>query len=127
MDPERLSALLSLDPEDRFWHTVDRVAQTGVIWRLDSPEGVFTDIAPEGFDYLPIWPDKALAQLAADLLYPGKTPVELPLEHFRAEWIDYFEDNSVRIGVFPDADGLFWETGPLEFYDAVDDAVQSQI
>ena len=127
MDPARLSALLSLDPEDRYWHTVDRIAATGMIWRLEADDGVFTAIAPEGYDYLPIWPDKALAQLAVDLLYPGKTPKELPLEFYRAEWMDYLEDGNVRIGVFPDSEGAFWDSGPLEFFDAIDDVIQSQI
>ncbi|WP_108484510.1 DUF2750 domain-containing protein [Oceaniglobus ichthyenteri] len=127
MDTARLSTLLSLDPEDRYWHTVDRVAQTGVLWGLHGDQGWFTPVAPEGFDFIPLWPDKALAQLVADLLYPGNSPKKIPLDQYRAEWIDELEESGVRIGVFPDAEGAFWETGPLELFDAIEDTVQSQI
>ncbi|WP_226782925.1 DUF2750 domain-containing protein [Oceaniglobus trochenteri] len=127
MDQEKISALLSLDPEDRYWATVDRVAETGAFWTLHGESGWLTPLAPEGFEYLPVWSDRALAQLIADLLFPGNTPTEITLEEFRAHWIDDLDEGGVRIGVFPDNDGTFWEVGAVTFYDALDDMVQTRI
>jgi len=127
MDPSRISALMSLDPEDRYWHTVDHVAETGVLWALHGPSGWLTPVSPGGFEYLPVWSDKALAQLLADLLFPGNTPTEITLDEFRADWIDDLENDGVRVGVFPDADGLFWETGAFALFDAIDESVQTRL
>ena len=127
MDPERLSALLSLDPEDRYWHAVDRVAETGVLWALHGPQGWCTPVAPDGFEYLPLWPDRALAQLLVDLLFPGHTPTAITLDEFRGDWIDDLERDNVRVGVFPDSEGLFWDTGAFALYDAIDEALQTRI
>jgi len=127
MEPSRMSALLSLDPEDRYWHTVDRVAETGMLWALHGETGWLTQIAPEGFEYMPLWPDRALAQLLADLLFPGATPTEITLDAFRGEWIDDLDGDNVHVGVFPDQDALFWDSGAVAFYDAIEEALQTRI
>lgn len=127
MNPERISALLSLDPEDRYWHTVERVAETGQLWGLHGDQGWLTQIAVEGFEYMPLWPDRALAQLLADLLFPGTTPTEITLDEFRATWIDDLEGDGVHVGVFPDQDGQIWDSGAIAFYDAIEDSLQTRI
>lgn len=127
MDPARLSALLSLDPEDRYWHSVDRVAQTGVFWGLHGDQGWLTQIAPEGFEYLPLWPDRAVAQVVADLLFPGSQPTEIGLDEYRETWLDDLERDGVRIGVFPDAEGAIWDTSATAFYDAIEEALQTRV
>lgn len=127
MEQAKIAALLSLEPEDRYWYSVDRMAETGGLWALHGEGGWLTQVAPEGFEYLPVWPDRALAQLLVDLRFPGQTPTLLSLEAFRAEWIDTLQGDGVRVGVFPDNDATFWPADAIELYDTVDDAVQTRI
>lgn len=121
MDDQQMGALLSLDPEDRYWHLVDAAARGGSLWGLKGQGGWLIPLSGDGFEYLPVWPAERLAQTVGDLLHSGNIATEITMEEFTAVWLDELTEGGVRIGVFPDADGALWDVSPVELFDAIDD------
>ncbi|WP_102107312.1 DUF2750 domain-containing protein [Oceaniglobus roseus] len=115
IDPAAMAEVLSLDPEDRYWYAVARIAAAGRMWVISGEEGVLMPLSPEGFEYLPVWPHRALAQAMADLNHSGAMAAEMTLDEFRAGWLHDLADAGLRIGICPGADGAFWDCGAEEF------------
>lgn len=120
-----MGAVLSLDPEDRFWHFVARIAGGASLWGLRSDEGWLMPLSPEGFEYLPLWPHRRYAQTIADLHHTGQTATEITLDDFRAEWAGALAETGVQVGVFPDTDGAFWPSDAQALLDTIEDEAQN--
>ena len=62
MNEKQFESVQSLDSNDRFQHFVSIVADWEQLWTVKSDEGWLVPVAPEGFEYFPVWPHPEYAQ-----------------------------------------------------------------
>ncbi|WP_158234183.1 DUF2750 domain-containing protein [Oceaniglobus indicus] len=124
MDAARMAEVLGLDPEDRYWFSLARIAEHDRMWVIQGDDGVLMPVSPDGFEYLPVWPDRGLAQAMADLNHPGAMASEMEIETFRAEWLWDLADAAIKIAVCPGADGAFRECGAETFITTLEEERQ---
>lgn len=127
LDDAQMAAVLSLGSEDRFWHFVAKVAQTGQMWGLHADDGWLMPLSPEGFEYLPLWPHRRFAQVIGDLTYNGAMAREIAFEDFRDSWLGELDQAGVRVGVFPDTDGVIWDIDAASLLDRLEEERDGQL
>jgi len=108
MNDKQYEAVLSLDSSKRFDHFISKVADWEQLWAVKSSEGWLVPVAPEEFEYFPIWPHAEYAQRVADENFPGHQATEISLEELLDHWIPLFEQDKVKVAVFPNKEWTFW-------------------
>ncbi|MBO6824549.1 MAG: DUF2750 domain-containing protein, partial [Pseudomonadales bacterium] len=53
---EEYEAVLKTSSQIRFEHFVKKVADWEQVWSVRNDEGWLVPVAPEGFEYFPLWP-----------------------------------------------------------------------
>lgn len=114
MNEKQFEAVLALDSFDRYGHFVSKVADWEQLWGVKSDEGWLTPIAPEEFEYFPLWPHPEYAQKIADENFPGHTATEISLEELLDHWLPLFEQDQVKVAVFPNKEWIFWCIEPQD-------------
>ena len=114
MNDKQFEAVLVLDSSKRFDHFISEVADWEQLWGVKSDEGWLVPVAPEGFEYFPLWPHFEYAQKMADENFPGHKAVEISLEELLDHWIPLFEKDKVQVAVFPNREWTFWCIEPRE-------------
>ena len=82
MNTPQFNAILKLESRERFNHFVSKVAGCGELWAAKNDEGWLVPLAPEGFEYLPIWPHPEYAQEMTDIMFPGHSATRIDLDDF---------------------------------------------
>ena len=108
MNEKQFESVQSLDTEKRLQHFISKVADWEQLWTVKSKEGWLVPVAPEGFEYFPIWPHPEYAQKIADLNFPGHKAEEISLSDFLSHWVPLLQGDDVKVAVFPNKDWTFW-------------------
>lgn len=110
MNEKQFDAVLALDGFDRYDYFVSKskVADWELLWGVKSDDGWLVPVAPEEFDYFPLWPHPEYAQKIADENFPGHRATEISLEELLEHWLPLFEKNQAKVAVFPDREWTFW-------------------
>ena len=108
MNEKQFESVQSLDSNDRFQHFVSIVADWEQLWTVKSDEGWLVPVAPEGFEYFPVWPHPEYAQKITDLNFPGHKAEEISLQEFLSHWLPLLQDDDVKVAVFPNREWTFW-------------------
>jgi uncharacterized protein DUF2750 len=89
-----------LDHEGRYEYFLSRVARTGHVWLLRSPDDEWAIVTDDdGTEVLPVWPDEHDAAAAATGIWAGDEPTMLPVDL----WLEALEHEAL---VFPDNENL---------------------
>ena len=119
MNEKQFESVLALDSFKRYSHFIGKIADWQQMWGVKSEEGWLVPVAPEGFEYFPLWPHPEYAQKIADVNFPGHTAVEISLEHLLDHWLPLFEQDKVKVAVFPDKEWTFWCIDPNDLKDEI--------
>ncbi|QSP95498.1 DUF2750 domain-containing protein [Marinobacter salinisoli] len=114
MNDKQFEAVLALDSSERFDHFISKVADWEQMWSVKSEEGWLVPVAPEDFEYFPLWPHPEYAQSITDENFPGHTAVEISLEELLEHWLPLFESESVKVAIFPNREWTFWCIEPKD-------------
>ncbi|MDQ8192703.1 DUF2750 domain-containing protein [Roseibacillus persicicus] len=112
LNPEQFDAILALDEENRCLHLIGKVGDEEKLWGVRNSEGWLVPVAPDDFEYFPIWPHPEYAQKIADLHFPGHTATEISLDDFMKHWLPKFEADNVKVAVFPNVEWDLWVVDP---------------
>ncbi len=108
MNEKQFESVQSLDSNARFQHFVSKVADWEQLWAVKNDEGWLVPVAPEGFEYFPVWPHPEYAQKITDLNFPGHKAEEISLQEFLSHWLPLLQDDDVKVAVFPNREWTFW-------------------
>jgi len=108
MNEKQFESVQSLDSNARFQHFVSKVADWEQLWTVKNDEGWLVPVAPEGFEYFPVWPHPEYAQKITDLNFPGHKAEEISLQEFLSHWLPLLQDDDVKVAVFPNREWTFW-------------------
>ena len=108
MNEKQFESVQSLDSNARFQHFVSKVADWEQLWTVKSDEGWLVPVAPEGFEYFPVWTHPEYAQKITDLNFPGLKAEEISLQEFLSHWLPLLQDDDVKVAVFPNREWTFW-------------------
>ena len=114
LNPEQYKSVVSLDGEQRCEHFIGRIADGEARWGVRSDEGWLVPAAPEGFEYLPVWPHPDYAQTITDKIFPGHLATEISLADFMADWLPKLEADQVKVAIFPNEEWEFWVVEPSD-------------
>ncbi len=114
MNDKQYEAVLALDSFKRFDHFISKVADWEQLWGVKSDEGWLVPVAPEDFEYFPLWPHHEYAQKIVDENFPEHKAVEISLEDLIGHWLPLFAEDKVKVAVFPNQDWTFWCIEPEE-------------
>ena len=91
MNEKQFEAVSALESFDRYDHFISKVADWEQLWGAKSDEGWLVPVAPEDFEYFPLWPHPEYAQKITDENFPGHTATEISLEELIDHWLPLFE------------------------------------
>jgi len=114
MNEKQYEAVLALDSFDRYDHFISKVADWQQLWGVKSEEGWLVPVAPEDFEYFPLWPHYEYAQKITDENFPGHTATEISLEELLDHWLPLFEQDKVKVAIFPNKEWNFWCIEPQD-------------
>jgi hypothetical protein len=99
MNPRKRENIYALPAQERYGYLIRTVADTEAIWVIR--DGTQTVLLGEAADELiPVWPEKAFAQLHLTGEWAEYRAVEVPLDDFLA-WLDELQAEGVGIAAFP--------------------------
>ncbi len=108
MNEKQFESVQSLDSNARFQHFVSKIADWEQLWTVKNDEGWLVPVAPEGFEYFPVWPHPEYAQKITDLNFPGHKAEEISLQEFLSHWLPLLQYDDVKVAVFPNREWTFW-------------------
>ena len=73
--------------------------------------------------YLPVWPHPEYAKRVSTTRYPDSNLREISSEAFLGHWLPVFEENNVKIAVFPNEDWVFWVMKAKDVAEALSDEI----
>jgi hypothetical protein len=111
---KQIEAVLALDSLNRFKHFVSKVADWQKLWGVKNEDGWLVPVAPENFEYFPLWPHPEYAQKCAAHNFPGNHPTEISLDDLMNHWLPRLQADDVKIAVFPNMEMTFWCIEPDE-------------
>ena len=112
MNEKQFEAVLALDTFERYNHFVNKVADWEQLWSVKNDEGWLVPVAPEDFEYFPLWPHPEYAQKTTDINFPGHKAVEISTKELLEHWLPLFEQDKVKLAVFPNKEWSFWRIEP---------------
>ena len=108
MNEKQFEAVLELDSFERYNHFVSKIADCEQLWSVKSDEGWLVPVAPENFEYFPLWPHPVYAQKMSDISFPGHEAVEISIQELLEYWLPLFKQDKVQVAVFPNNEWEFW-------------------
>ena len=112
MNEAQFKAVLAIDSFSRFDHFISKVADWQQLQGVKNQEGWLVPVAPEGFEYFPLWPHPEYAQKISDNNFPGHQATEISLDDLLNHWIPLFEEGKVKVAIFPNEEWTFWCIDP---------------
>ena len=123
LNPEQYKAVVSLEGKQRALHFIGRIADWELLWGVQNEEGWLVPVAPDDFEYFPVWPHPDYAQTIIDKNFPGHKAAEISLDDFMSEWLPRFIVDKVKVAVFPDEDWGLWIMEPTDLLADLKDEV----
>jgi hypothetical protein len=104
-----------LSEKERYEYLIQSVASHKEIWLLQDNDSSFAMFEDEtGNSYIPVWPEKSLAQYHAVDDWSGYAAERMGLNEFM-EWLGELKEDQILIGAIPDANMHALSVDPLEF------------
>lgn len=100
---KEINAVVAQPSDVRYNYSLKRIADNDSFWCLSSGEDAYMFIQEKGVKLFPIWPFKEYAnQYLLTLGFEKDCRcVEIDIEKFTNEIVDYLCDNSIKVCVFP--------------------------
>lgn len=100
---KEINAMVAQTSDVRYDYSLKRIADNDSLWCLSSEEDVYMSIQKKGVRLFPIWPFKEYAgQYLLTLGFEKDCRcVEIGIEKFTNEIVDYLCDNGIQVCVFP--------------------------
>ena len=103
---KEINAMVAQPSDVRYDYSLKRIADNDSLWCLSSGEDGYMFIQGNGVKLFPIWPfreyaNQYLLTLGFDKDYRC---VEIGIEKFSNEFVDYLCDTGTSIGIFPVAE-----------------------
>jgi len=105
---QQFEAALALNSSDRCSHFIDKITQCEQLWGVKNSEGWLVPITPNNLEYFPVWPHPEYAQKSVDEHFKDYQAEEISIQEFMGHWIPLFEEDNVKLAVFPDIHWEFW-------------------
>ena len=105
----------NLTEKERYEYLIENTVVHKEVWLLqdnDSSFAMFEDGI--GNSYIPIWPEKNLAQIHAVDDWAGYSAERMSLNEF-LEWLDELKEDQILIGALPDINMHALSVDPVEF------------
>lgn len=112
MNPKQFESVLALSSVDRCSHFIGKVADWEQLWGVKGAKGWLVPSTDDGLEYFPVWPHPEYAQKITEEHFPGHEAVEIPLDEFLFDWLPIFENNDVKVAVFPNKEWTLWIMEP---------------
>ena len=98
-----INAMVAQPSDVRYEYSLKRIADNDSLWCLSSGEDRYMFIQEKGVKLFPIWPFKEYANKYLLTLGFEKDYrcVEIGIEKFSNEFVDYLCDNAIHVCLFP--------------------------
>ena len=100
---KEINAMVAQPSDVRYEYSLKRIADNDSLWYLSSGEDRYMFIQEKGVKLFPIWPFKEYANKYLLTLGFEKDYrcVEIGIEKFSNEFVDYLCDNAIHVCLFP--------------------------
>ena len=100
---KEINAMVAQPSDVRYEYSLKRIADNDSLWCLSSGEDRYMFIQEKGVKLFPIWPFKEYANKYLLTLGFEKDYrcVEIGIEKFSNEFVDYLCDNAIHVCFFP--------------------------
>ena len=100
---KEINAMVAQPSDVRYEYSLKRIADNDSLWCLSSGEDRYMFIQEKGVKLFPIWPFKEYANKYLLTLGFEKDYrcVEIGIEKFSNEFVDYLCDNAIHVCLFP--------------------------
>ena len=100
---KEINAMVAQPLDVRYEYSLKRIADNDSLWCLSSGEDRYMFIQEKGVKLFPIWPFKEYANKYLLTLGFEKDYrcVEIGIEKFSNEFVDYLCDNAIHVCLFP--------------------------
>ena len=102
--PAHIQAFNNLSADERYDAFIKAASEGGAVWSLSSDEG-WAIISDEDFEYLPVWPNAALANTWATDGYSDCSPKSIDQTDWLEKWLPGMIEDGLQIAVCPDIEG----------------------
>lgn len=106
MNPDKITNVFSLTPQERYLYFVRKAADFERVWGLLRPDGLWVVSATDSGDAYPFWPEAEFAQVCAVNDWSEAKATAIDLEEFMDQWLPNIHEDGDKVGVF-------WEPGNL--------------
>ena len=99
MNEHQFKNVMALSSYDRYIHFITKVADWQQLWSIELNGDWALPQTPDELKYLPV--------RVSTTRYPDSNLREISSEAFLGHWLPVFEENNVKIAVFPNEVGCF--------------------
>ncbi len=99
MHNKKLSNVLNLPSDERFYYFIRKICDFEEIWGLFN-DGWAMSVMDNENTVMSFWPERKFASLCATESWLGYEPKLIPLEEFIQKWLKGMEKDNIHIGVF---------------------------
>ena len=103
MNQQKINNVLNLESKDRYGYLLRKVADFETIYLISDQNDGFVMIGSNDTNTLPVWPEKAFADLFLKDEWEKYKVVEFKIDEF-IEWLDELKNQNVKIAGFPNLD-----------------------
>lgn len=106
---KEINAMVAQPSDVRYDYSLKRIADNDSLWCLSSGEDGYMFIQEKGVRLFPIWPYKEYANqyLLTFGFEKDCRCVEIGIDKFTNEFVDYLCETGISIGVFPVAENNY--------------------
>lgn len=101
MPDEEYESIISLPPEARYKHSIEKLVDWEVLWSLGAEDGWVVAADDDGIECLPVWPHPRFAAIRATGKWSGTSPQPIELDEWMRKWLPGISKDKKRVNVFP--------------------------
>jgi hypothetical protein len=104
LHPKKIENVIKLNPEDRYWYTVQEIVKFEVVWLISFADSWVTFVDSESDEILPIWPHREIADrcILEEMKSEGYLVESMDLNSFLNVCLPEMQKGRIFIGVFYD-------------------------
>lgn len=101
INKQQISTVSNLKPDERYSYFIKRLADFEIFYTLKNDSNEFVISELEENKLIHFWSSPEFAQLCLVEVWENHKIVEVSLEEFEDEIVDFIEENSILIDIFP--------------------------
>lgn len=113
MNQQKINNVFALDSKKRYGYLLRKVADFETIYLITDNEDGYVMIGSGGVNVLPVFPEKAFAELFLKYDWKGFNVVEYSIHEFM-DWLEELAKDEVQIAGFPNLELNTVRVSPLE-------------